>query len=211
MLRAMRGGLWQYSTNIDDAELRLVNSCLDCYDRMCWDEDRHNAGHGSAIESEYSAQSQLHFSAGSYSAPQWIDEWLSFLKSEKDTPKCRVLPAYDDLRNIVAEDSFAGVGVDHDYGSWADVVLPTLSVHVVGVDRRHGDEIDELSDLAMHHVNVCVPFSSCLCDDIPNPDQLMARLAIAVQSAYLETARGRHVLGMGVFKRGIGHHKKKRI
>ena len=37
-------------------------------------------------------------------------------------------------------------------------MLHTLSVHVLGVDRHHGDEVYERSLNAMHGVSVCVCF-----------------------------------------------------
>ena len=52
-------------------------------------------------------------------------------------------------------------------------------------------------------------FSSCLFDDIRDPGELMARLAVLVERQYSQTDRGRELLEHGVFKRDIGHHKKK--
>ena len=120
-----------------------------------------------------------------------------------------MLPAYDDLRVIAADGVAAGDAGDYDFDWWTHVVLPTMSVHVLGVDRRDGDETHETSPCAMHYVNVCVPFSSCLSDETPHPDELMARLAALVELEYLETDRGRELLRLGSFRRYVGHHKRK--
>ena len=48
------------------------------------------------------------------------------------------------------------------------------------LDRHHGDDAYERSLNAMHLVSVCVLFSSCLSDDIRDPGELMARLAVLV-------------------------------
>ena len=119
------------------------------------------------------------------------------------------MPAYDDLRTIAAVGCDVADDGDYDFDWWQPVVLPTLSVHVLGVDRHHGDEAHERSPNAMHRVSVCVPISSCLSDEIRDPGELMARLVAVVEREFSQTDRGRALLEHGFFKRDIGHHKKK--
>ena len=190
-------------------EQSLVGWCLHHYDQMSWDDDQHNGSGVRVRESDFSVRSRLQFVEGFDSHYQWFDRWFRFLDAEWATPKCQELPAYDELRNIAAGGSPAGDDGDYDFNWWHEVVLPTLSVHVLGVDRRDGDESYETSPLAMHRVSVCVPFSSCLSDDIRDPCELMVRLAALVEVEYLRTDRGRELLALGVFKRDIRHHKKK--
>ena len=84
-------------------------------------------------------------------------EWLGFLAAERVTPRFRVLPGYDHLRDIAADDVAAGDVGDFDFDSWTCVVLPAMNVHILGMDRRDGDKSYETSEYAMRYVNVCVP------------------------------------------------------
>ena len=203
LVESQAGGILASSSDVARLEESLLASCLKCYDQMLWDDDDHRAVRGRVKESSYSAQAQLHFPDCADSDLQWFDDWFWFLDAERDTPKCRELPGYDALRDIAADEVAAGDAGDFDFDPWTSVVLPTMNVHVLGVDRRDGHQSYEISEYAMYYVNVCVPFSSCL------SDELMARLAALVHYEYLETDRGRELFQLGSLKRDIGHHKKK--
>ena len=66
------------------------------------------------------------------------------------TPKPRVLPGYDHLRDIAADDVDVGDAGAFDYDPWIRVVLPTMNVHILGMDRRVGDASYEISLCSMH-------------------------------------------------------------
>ncbi len=87
---------------------------------MQWGDD---VFRGPAKESAYSMQTQLHLSVGAGSnCSQWFDEWLGFLAAEGGTPKPRVLPGYDHLRDIAADDVAVGDAGAFDFDPWTRVV-----------------------------------------------------------------------------------------
>ena len=94
-------------------EEALLSACLSRYDSIQWGDD---VFHGAATERVYSVQTQLHLSVGSgFDSSQLFDEWLGFLAAEGVTPKPRVLPGYDHLRDIAADDVGAGDVGDFDF------------------------------------------------------------------------------------------------
>ena len=125
---------------------------------MSWNDYQRNAVGGRARESEHSPDAHLYLPQDVELASQWFDRWSRFLYAERSTPQSQVLPAYYDLRIIAADGCDAGDDGDYDFDWWQKVVLPTLSVHVLGVDRHDVDEVYEHSQCAMHCVSVCVPF-----------------------------------------------------
>ena len=146
----------------------LPSACLIRYDAMQWGDD---VFHGPAKERVYFVQTQLHFSVGAGSdSAQLFAEWLGFLAAERVTPRFRVLPGYDHLRDIVADDVAVGDDGDFDYDSWTRVVLLSMNVHILGMDRRDG-----------------------LSDETFYPDELMAWLAALFHHECLETARGQEL------------------
>jgi len=138
LVESQAGGILASSSDVARLEESLLASCLKCYDQMLWDDDDLRAVRGRVKESSYSAQAQLHFPDCADSDLQWFDDWFWFLDAERDTPKCRELPGYDALRDIAADEVAAGDAGDFDFDPWTSVVLPTMNVHVLGVDRRDG-------------------------------------------------------------------------
>ena len=185
----------------------LLSACLCRYDSMQW---RHDVLYAAQTERVYCVQKQLHLSgcAGSVSL-RLFDEWLGFLSVARVELDAAVLSGHDHLCDIFPDDVAAGDVGDFDFHLWTRIVLPTMSVHILGMDRRDGDGGYETFEYAMHYVNVCVPFSSSLSDDVCYPHELIVRLASLVYHEYLETVRGQELLSLGSFKFNVDYRKSK--
>ena len=103
-------------------------------------------------------QMQLHLSLCVVSVSlQLSDEWLGCLSADGVEPDAPLLSGHDQLCDVAADDVAAVDVGGFDFYSWTCDVLPTMSVHILGLDRRDGDGGYETFECAMHYVNVCVP------------------------------------------------------
>ena len=76
-----------------------------------------------------------------------------------------------------------------DFVAWRQIVLPTMNVHLLALDKRNEDDQFVNSSYAMHYCNICIPFSPGLFDGVWDPNALIARLVECVMGKYSESPR----------------------
>jgi len=175
---------------------KYFSKCREFYDSMRWPSSEPSIQDNSYVStvadtfSEYKPDTHT----------QWCWRWLKFLASEEKSPCPRILPEYDELRCPKAY---------VDFKSWSQIVLPTMNVHLLGLHKRAKDNDFWQSPSAMHHCNICIPYSSKLFQGIWDPNVLIGKLVDLVLQRYSASARGRVVLRLGTLSKIIVHHKKK--
>ena len=99
-----------------------------------------------------------------------------------------------------------------DWSAWKAVIVPTIYVHLLGVDRRECERGYVSSLDAMHYCNVCFPLATCLSSRACDPNELIEALAKEVERRYLQTARASSFLAEGAsITLRTGHHKKNEV
>ena len=96
-----------------------------------------------------------------------------------------------------------------DLELWRRIVLPTMNVHLLGLDKRSKDEQFVNSPKAMHYCNICIPYAPMLFDGFHDTEALIADLLKRVKEKYSTSKRGKQVMQFGSLRTGTTHHKKK--
>ena len=96
---------------------------------------RHDVLYAAQTERVYCVQKQLHLSGCAASVSlSLFDEWLGFLSVARVELDAAVLSGHDHLCDILPDDVAAGDVGDFDFHLWTRIVLPTMSVHILGME-----------------------------------------------------------------------------
>lgn len=178
----------------------FLSECRCFYDRMHWlvecaETNVKDDGCALNVQGQFRA-------VGEDDRHQWIHHWLQFLDSNESVEPQRKLPRYNPVWD-------AAEGVDLE--SWSRIVLPTMNVHLLALDRRTNNPEFERSQSAMHYSNICLPFSTALFPGGWDANELMAKLVTLVLEKYSASSRGEEVAQLGELTMTVGHHKKKQF
>ena len=138
---------------------------------------------------------------------EWGKKWTQILEEGRAKPEERRqnrLKGLADFSEYEAKVASGGV----DLNSWRQMLIPTLTVHLQGMDRRGLNPGYETSAHAMQHVLVMIPVAPTLLPGGWDITDLIFLLGARVTEAYMSSQRGLEVAEMGRLEHRHAHHKR---
>ena len=95
-----------------------------------------------------------------------------------------------------------------DLTIWKRMIIPTITVHLQAVDRRAKDPSYASSPGAMHHALIMIPVATTIFPGAWDINDLIFLLGDRITSLYMDSTRGKEVIGMGRLAARQSHHKR---
>ena len=137
---------------------------------------------------------------------QWAEYWTEVLAEGREKPEERRKERLKLIDFSQYESKVASGDVDENI--WRQMLIPTITVHLQGMDHRLNDPSYELSAQAMHHALVMIPVAPTILPGGWDITELIFLLGQSITSEYKASRRGQEVAEMGTLEHRQTHHKR---
>lgn len=137
---------------------------------------------------------------------EWAACWENILAEGRQGPEDhrKYREKLDDFSPYVNKVTAGGV----DETIWAQMIIPTITVHLKAVDRRTKDTSYESSAAAMHHALIMIPVATTILPGAWDINDLIFLLGDRITSDYMDSTRGKELAKMGGLEAQRSHHKR---